>query len=320
MLFISIGDDMNLRAIDLNLLPVFEAVYVERSLTRAGEVLNVTQPAVSNALARLRAAFGDPLFVRAGRGVAPTPKAQTLIAPVREALTRLRSGLDPASAFHPGTADRAFNIASRDASSSVIIPRLAKRLEKAAPGVRLHCHVVERHDVPLELASGRLDFAFDLAVLARPELDSAPLFSDRWVCALRKDHPNAKRKLSLKAFLGLRHLVTSSRRQGRTVVDEALSRIGEKIRPAIRLPHYQPAFHAVMSSDLALVAPLSLAERYDVAVRDLPFDVPGLDLLLFWRRDSAQEPAIRWLRAELLAAASPKGLGLKSTARRGRVR
>src|SRR5262245_50812510 len=142
MPFISIGDDMNLRGIDLNLLPVFEAVYVERSLTRAGEVLNVTQPAVSNALARLREAFGDPLFVRAGRGVAPTPKAQTLISPVREALTRLRSGLDPASAFDPKTSERAFNIASRDTSSSIIMPALAKKLGKVAPLVRINCHVV----------------------------------------------------------------------------------------------------------------------------------------------------------------------------------
>ena len=293
---------MNLRGIDLNLLPVFEAVYVERSLTRAGEILNVTQPAVSNALARLREAFGDPLFVRAGRGVAPTPKAQTLIGPVREALTRLRAGLDPASAFDPGTSERTFNIASRDASSSVVIPRLAKRLERIAPLVRISCHVVERRDIALELASGRLDFAFDLALLARPDLDSAPLFSDRWVCVLRKDHPKAKRKLTLEAFLGLRHLAASSRRQGRTVVDEALSRIGEKIRPALRLPHYQPAFHAVMSSDLAMVVPLSLASRYDLAVRDLPFDIPMLDILLFWRRDSAEEPAIRWMREEILAS------------------
>ena len=138
--------------IDLNLPPVFEAVHVERSLTRAGEVLNVTQPAVKQ-LARLRDVFGDPLFVRAGRGVAPTAKAETLIAPVREALIRLRSGLDPASAFDARTSERAFNIASRDTSSSAVIPRLVKRLEKIAPNVRLNFHVVERHDIPLELAS-----------------------------------------------------------------------------------------------------------------------------------------------------------------------
>jgi DNA-binding transcriptional LysR family regulator len=303
MAIIIIGDDMNLRSIDLNLLPVFEAVYVERSLTRAGEVLHVTQPAVSNALARLRAAFGDPLFIRAGRGVVPTPAAQTLIGPVREALTRLRAGLDPAAAFDPKTSQRVFNIAARDTSSSAILPVLMKRLQQAAPEVRLQCVTVERQDIPLELAAGRLDFAIDLAALTRPDLNSAPLIRDRWVCVLRRDHPRAKRRLTLQAFVSLNHIVASSRRTGRTIVDEALSRVGERIKPLIRLQHYQPAFHIVMSSDLALVAPLSLAKRYDVAIRELPFDTPSLDLLLFWRPDTGEEPAIRWLRDEIVAAA-----------------
>jgi DNA-binding transcriptional LysR family regulator len=299
---ITIGDDMNLRSIDLNLLPVFEAVYVERSLTRAGEALNVTQPAVSNALARLRAAFGDPLFVRAGRGVVPTPMAQTLIGPVREALTRLRAGLDPAAAFDPKTSQRVFNIAARDTSSSAIFPVLMKRLQQSAPEVRVQCLTVERQDIPLELAAGRLDFAIDLAILARADLDSAPLITDRWVCVLRRDHPRAKRKLTMQAFLALNHITASSRRTGRTIVDEALSRHGERIRPVIRLLQYQPAFHIAMSSDLALVAPLSLAKRYDVAIRDLPFETPSLDLMLFWRRDTGEEPALRWMRDEVVAA------------------
>jgi DNA-binding transcriptional LysR family regulator len=297
---------VNLRSIDLNLLPVFEAIYVERSLTRAGETLHVTQPAVSNALSRLRAAFGDPLFVRSARGMSPTPAAQALIGPVREALGKLRGGLDPRAAFDPKTSDRTFNIAIRDAAATALIPMLARRLERAAPGVRIHCHQADRTEIPSELASGRLDFAIDIPALARPELDSAPLISDRLVCALRRDHPKAKRRLTLDAFLALRHVAVSSRRAGRTLVDEALSRVGEKLRPVMRLPHYQPAFHIVMSSDLAMVAPLSLARRYDVACRDLPFEAAGLDLLLFWRRDVADEPASRWARAELIAAAKAK--------------
>jgi DNA-binding transcriptional LysR family regulator len=294
---------MNLRSIDLNLLPVFEAIYVERSLTRAGETLHVTQPAISNALARLRGALGDPLFVRSARGMAPTPAAEALIGPVRDALARLRSGLDLRASFDPATSDRTFNIAVRDVAPSLLMPVLARRIERTAPGVRIHCHQVDRPDIPAELASGRLDFAIDIPVLARPDLDSAPLFSDRLVCALRRGHPMAKQKLTLRRFLELRHVVVSSRRSGRTLTDEALSRVGEKLRPTMRLPHYQPAFHVVMASDLALVAPLSLAQRYDVARRNLPFQVAGLDLLLFWRRAAADEPAIRWARGELVAAA-----------------
>jgi DNA-binding transcriptional LysR family regulator len=304
MAIIHAGDvTMNLRSIDLNLLPVFEAVYAERSLTRAGETLHVTQPAVSNALARLRAAFGDPLFVRSGRGMTPTPAAQALIGPVREAMAKLRAGLDARSGFEPKTSDRVFNIAVRDVSASALMPGLAKHLQRVAPGVRLHCHQVERRDIPIELAAGRLDFAIDIPALARPDLDSVALMSDPLVCALRRGHPGAGRRLTLQNFLELGHIAVSSRRAGRTMVDEALSRIGEKLRPVMRLPHYQPAFHVVMASDLALVAPLSSARRYGVTIRDLPFPAARLEVLLFWRRETAEEPAIRWMRDELIRAA-----------------
>jgi DNA-binding transcriptional LysR family regulator len=123
---------------------------------------------------------------------------------------------------------------------------------------------------------------------------------------LRRGHPMTRQNLTLRRFLELRHLAVSSRRSGRTLADEALSRIGERLRPVMRLPHYQPAFHVVMGSDLALVAPRSLAERYDVACRDLPFEAASLALLLFWRRAAADEPAIRWARGELIAAAQTK--------------
>jgi DNA-binding transcriptional LysR family regulator len=291
---------MNLRAIDLNLLPVFEAVYVSRSLTRAAETLNMTQPAASNALARLRAAFDDELFVRAGRGMSPTPAAQALIAPVREALGRLRAGLESRDAFEPAHSERVFNIAGRDVAGSALLPMLARALE-AAPGVRVQCHPVDRADIGRELASGRLDFAIDVPVLARPELESAVLFKDRYVLALRRGHARARGRLTLKDFVQLRHILVSSRRAGRTLIEAALAREGERLKPAMRLDHYQPAFHTVMASDLAVAAPASLARRYDVAVRPLPFAAPELETLLFWRRD-ADEAASRWAREAIIAA------------------
>jgi DNA-binding transcriptional LysR family regulator len=293
---------MNLRSIDLNLLPVFEAIYAERSLTRASETLHVTQPAVSNALGRLRAAFDDPLFVRTAKGMTPTPAAQALIKPVREALARLRAGLDARTTFDPKTSERIFNIAVRDVAASAIMPPLAKRLRRVAPGIRLQCHQVERHDIPTELAAGRLDFAIDISALARPELDSVRLMSDRLVCALRRRHSMAGRRLSVKEVAALPHVAVSNRRAGRTLAEEALSRAGGDLQPVLRLPHYQPAFHVVMSSDLALIVPRSLARRYDVAISELGFAVAPLELLLFWRRDIAEEPALRWARGEILNA------------------
>lgn len=312
---------MNLRGLDLNLLPVFEAVYTQGSITRAAEQLHLTQPAVSNALTRLREALGDPLFVRAASGVAPTPGAQALIGPVHDALTRLRSGLDRQAGFDPATSDRLFNIASRDVSASAIIPRMARVLDRTAASVRFTWSAVDRRDIPAEFAAGRIDFAIDIPALARPEYDSARLSSDPYVCVLRRGHPKAKGRFGLKAFMSLRHLTVSSRRTGKGVVDVALSRIGERIRPVLRLPYYQPAFHAVMESDLALCAPLSLARRYDVVTRELPFEADPVDLLLFWRRDGAGDAGLKWARELLIASAAnesgrPSGEGAAAGDRR----
>jgi DNA-binding transcriptional LysR family regulator len=292
---------MNLRSIDLNLLPVFEAIYAERSLTRASEALHITQPAVSNALARLRRAVDDPLFVRTHEGMAPTPAAQALIGPVREALGRLRSSLAQRARFDPAQTERIFTVSASDTAAAAIAPQLLKALGPA-PRVRFHWVQTDRADVPGELASGQIDFAIDVDVLARPELDSASLFQDRYVCALRKDHPKARRKLSLAAFLALPHIAVSSRRTGRSIVDMTLAQMGEKVRPVMRFRHFLPAFHVVMASDVAVVAPRSIAQRYDVAVCDLPFDAPALGLSLFWRRDAAHDSAIVWARDHILAA------------------
>ncbi len=313
------GDGVNLRGLDLNLLPVFEAVFDEGSITRASERLNLTQPAVSNALSRLRAALGDPLFVRSALGVAPTPAAKALIGPVREALARLRSGLDRSAGFDPRSSNRVFNVAMRDISSSIIAPGIAKVLQGMSTEVRFHGHHMDRADIPDGLAEGRLDLAIDIPSLARPELASTPLVSDRYVCVMRKDHPAARGRFDLARFLSLQHIAVSSRRSGKGLVDLALSRMGERLRPVMRLPLYQTGFHVVMDSDFALVAPATLARRYDVAIRELPFGPPVIDLMLFWRRDASADPAIAWAREQVMAAV-PQTSAAASGERGGRKR
>jgi DNA-binding transcriptional LysR family regulator len=297
---------MNLRGIDLNLLPVFEAIYVERSLTRASEALHISQPAVSNALARLRAALGDPLFVRAARGVAPTPAAEALIGPVRDALARLRSGLDQRARFDPATADRVFNISMGEVAAAAFAPALARVIAGEAPGVRFHIHQIERDRVAHELAAGGLDCAIDIGSIGRADLDAAPLpDGDRYVCALRRDHPAARGKLTLARFLKLEHVIVSSRRRGRTVLDIALAAHGEKVRPAMRLIHWGPGFEVVRQSDLALAAPAALARGYDVATRPLPFAMPGVGSTLYTARNARHEPANIWIRGLLTRLARP---------------
>jgi DNA-binding transcriptional LysR family regulator len=308
---------MNLNRIDLNLFVVFETIYAERNLTRASEALSLTQPAVSNALARLRATVGDPLFVRTGRAMAPTPVAHNLIGPVRQALRALRTSVSQRERFEPATAERTFHIALRDAASSVLMPDLMLALRAKAPGLNIHCHQVDRREIALELAAGTLDFAIDIPELAKSDLGSAPLFEDRYVCVLRKGHPMARGALSLERFLAIDHVTISGRRRGRSFVDIALGRLGRQTNTVLRLPHFQPAFHVVMRTDMALSAPLSLAKRYEVAIKELPFEAPPLRSLLFWHRNADLDPANIWLRAEIAKAIRPASTGPVSSSNRG---
>jgi DNA-binding transcriptional LysR family regulator len=287
---------MNLRSLDLNLLPVLEAIHTERSLTRASESLHITQPAVSNALARLRLHFEDPLFVREGRGVKPTAMAEALMPAVREALDRLRAGLEPRSDFDPARSTRVFNISARDASAYMLVPPLARKLEAVAPGLRIAWSQIDRSAISTELASGRLDLAIDVPELRGPNLEREVLFSTPYACILAPDHPMADKKLTAERFFALRHIAVSSRREGRSLVEEMARAAGGRITPALRLPNHQPAIEAVRQTQLALVAPRPMAEASGLVVRDLPIPSPMLASVLYWRRENSEDPALIWLR------------------------
>lgn len=287
---------MNLRTLDLNLLPVLEAIYSARSLTRASESLHITQPAVSNALARLRTHFEDPLFVREGRGVMPTAMAEALMPAVRDALDRLRAGLEPRSDFQPARSNRVFNISVRDAGAYIFVPALAERLETDAPGVRITWSQSDRGAISTELASGRLDLAIDVADLRGASMERQTLIATPYACMVAVDHPLAKKKLTLERFVALRHIAVSSRREGRSLVEEIARAAGQRITPVLRLPHHQPAIETVRRTHLALLAPRPMAEASGLAVLDLPIEAPTLASVLYWRRENSEDPALGWLR------------------------
>ena len=293
---------MNLRGIDLNLLPIFETIYVERNLTRASEVLHTTQPALSNALVRLRRAFGDPLFIRSGRGMTPTPEAEQLIGPVRDAMMRLRSGLDRGQGFEPHLSERAFNVAAGDVATSALAPALARELATKAPRVRFFFHQIDRAAVPTELAARRVDLAVDIPALAQADLESQPFIEDPYVCVLRSGHPHGRKRMTLARLLELNHVAVSRRRGGRTVVDLALNKLGERLRPVMRFPHYAAAFHVIETTDFALIVPLSLARLHNVEIVQLPLAGLKLTLHLYWRRDTDRDPACVWAREQLASA------------------
>ena len=313
---------MNLSGVDLNLFVVFDMIYAERSLTRASELLNITQPAVSNALSRLRVAFDDPLFVRVGRAMVPSPLAQNLIGPVRQSLRQLRATIDGGRRFDPKTSEKVFSIGLRDSADTRLMPLLLRNLAVAAPGVRIHCAALDRREIAGELASGQLDLAIDIPEIARLELNSVRILADRYVCVMRRGHPLARNELSLGDFLAAKHILVSGRRSGRGYVEIALGRLGHQMTTTLRLAHFQPAFHVVAETDMLLTTPLSLARKYDVVVKELPFFAQPLETLLYWHRNADEDPANVWMRTQLMNAAALQtdDAGRRGTRRAARVR
>lgn len=294
------GSAMNLSNFDLNLLVIFEAIYDARNLTRAGELVGLSQPAMSGALARLRAALGDELFVRTREGMVPTAAARTMIGPVRQALKLVDACVHPSSSFEAARAERTFRISMGDHSEARILAPLLQHLDREAPGVSIESYRVPRRDVPREFATGNLDFLVDVPLLSDPNVRHAPLFADRYACVVRREHPRIGPALDLEAFLELGHILISSRPRGSGHVDIALERLGHRRRIVLRAQHYLMAPAIVARTDLALTVPrgfaASLEGDYAVRVLELPFSVPEVESHLYWHASAEQDAGHRWLR------------------------
>ena len=291
---------MRLPAVDLNLFVAFDAIYDERNLTRAARVLFVTQPAVSNALKRLRKLFNDPLFVRTPHGVTPTPVADSISASVKEALNLLNLSLTEGQVFNPGSSQKAFRFSVHDYGEAILIPKLMEQLTDIAPGISIECYPVERGDLENELASGGIDFALDVPLFSAPQLCRQQLSTERYVCMVRPGHPIAGTALSLDRYLNLEHIHVSSRRQGIGHVDMALEMLGRKRNIKLRMRNYMAGPLVVASTNLALTLPSILASMYEMELFEMPFDVETLNQYLYWHKSADQDQASIWMRNLLL--------------------
>lgn len=292
---------MNLNKVDLNLFIVFDAIYTEANLTRAGQIVGITQPAVSNALSRLRETFNDPLFVRTAQGMVPTPMAQNIIGPVRNALQLLRVSVQESRIFNPLQANKTFRISMTDLIEAVILPPLFQRLRRQAPAVQIESFLAKRRETTKELAAGRIDFAVDAPLNTDPQVRHVKLLEDRYVCAMRKGHPLAKDKISLDDYLSLTHIHISSRRSGLGLVDLALGKMGIQRKIALRSQHYLMASQVMQQTDMAMTVPESFAHRHGLHAVDLPVnDVPAQETHLYWHESTDQDPANRWMREQLI--------------------
>lgn len=290
---------MRLDQVDLNLFVLFDALYRERNVTRVALQLNLTQPAVSNALGRLRQSFDDPLFVRTPGGMQPTPVADSIVADVRDALALLRRSVGVTARFDPGASDKTFRLGMNDLAESLLLPSLQQTLAEMAPGVAVASYYVGRADAAEELKAGRSDLLLDAPVFNARELQQRPLASFPYVVAMRRGHPLARRKLTETTYLAAEHLHVSSRRQGRGQVDIALHGLGRRRRVAMRVQNYLVAARIAQQTDLLWTVPGVLLPLVDLASRPLPFEVAPLQWHLFWHGNADSDPANIWMRERL---------------------
>lgn len=287
---------MRLSQVDLNLFVVFDAIYSEKNLTRAAEVLCITQPAVSNALNRLRKTFDDQLFVRTPDGMMPTPVAENIVSPVREALQLLNMSVQEGDKFTPETSEKVVACSMNDLGETLILPPIMSHLQRLAPNMTLTSYYVPREDMAKELAAGSLDFAIDVPLMMDNNLCHAPLSGEDYVCAVRRDHPTIKHELSLEQYLAMDHINVSSRRKGQGIVDVALNAMGLKRQVKVRVQHYMVGAKIIASTDFAWTLPIRLARQLDLKILPLPFEVAAINWHLFWHKSADEDHANKWLR------------------------
>lgn len=288
-------------SLDLNLLKVLLALSETRSVTAAALRLGMGQPAVSSALGRLRLSLGDPLFVRTGKSMEPTPRALAIVGPARQALEMIRKDVVEAAAFDPARSRQEFVIASSDIGEMVFLPRLLDRIGREAPGVRLRMESLSHGELQQALESG----AVDLALGYFPDLKGNNIYQQRlfdhsFVCVVRKDHEISGSRITLRQFVQARHLVVTPQGRSQEVFEACLIRKGIERQVVLATPHFMSVPMIVAQSDLVATLPVALAATYSAmtAIRVLqpPFAVPRYTLRQHWHRRMNQDHALRWFR------------------------
>lgn len=291
---------MDSSSLDLNLLKVFDAMLRHQHVTRAGEALGLSQPAMSAALARLRAQFDDPLFVRSGAQMRPTPRAQALEPTVQGLMQTITTELLAPTQFDPATSGRLFKLLTPDIAEVNFLPRVLAHLAAHAPGVRLQTLAMPRQVAAESLESG----AADLALGYFPDLERAGFVRQRLlrtghVCVMRKNHPTLGERITQAQFLKAAHAVVKP--DGREhVFEQFLARQGVQRQVVVELSHFMSLLPIVETSDLIATVPKDLAQFFarhgNVRFVETPMKSPVIDVHLFWHERFQRDKAHAWLR------------------------
>lgn len=306
--------EIDLTRVDLNLLVVFEALMQERHVGRAAHRLSLSQSATSHALGRLRDLFGDPLFVRHPRGIAPTLRGRELDQPVALALTQLRQLFQPATPFDPATLQRTFTIAMHDYALAVLMPAVAARLQRQAPGVNVRCISLHPARVIDALDRGELDCALGGFIgIHADRVRRLPLFTDRFVGVARRGHPRVRDgQMALADFVSVPHVLMSPDGTAYGDIDDALASLGLARRIAMTVPNFLALAPVIGTSDMLGVLPERLALRAasgapmsaPMTVFDLPLALEPITCNMLVLAPLAGQPALAWLTTLLQDSAA----------------
>jgi DNA-binding transcriptional LysR family regulator len=316
---------MNFRTLDLNLLRVFDEIMEERSLTRAADNLAMTQPAVSNALKRLRDALSDDLLVRAGYGVEPTPKALAIWPAVRQALTALSESLAP-EPFNPKTTKHSFTLAMADATAALIMPGLVEQIEALGANISIRTYPLTTRDPRKLLEAGAFDLAvgfFPAAIAAIGAFEShdtqsdvpnhfmhTNLYTGEYVCVMRKGHPllkgRKKKEITIAEYCKAHHLLVSFSGRPFGLVDEALAAVKRKRLVLLTVNQFFTAGKVVAASDLLTVLPQHFLKSTGIEDQliavPLPFDIAPVHVDMVWHTRHQRNAAHTWLHKAVLRA------------------
>jgi DNA-binding transcriptional LysR family regulator len=295
---------MNLAAVDLNLLKAFDALMTEGRVTLAAEKIGLTQPALSNALNRLRHLFDDRLFVRTPEGMKPTARARQLAAPIQRALRDIKGALESAPSFEPATARRTFTIGLSDIASLHIGLTLAERLYRLAPGVDLHCRSIDPKEAAHLLDAEEIDCAIGILPEPLPRLRSRHLYPESGRCVACAEHPSLRGGLTLAEFANLPHVVVSPLGLPMQSIDKELAEHGIRRRVALIVPSPLALPFVLCATDRIAILPKHLAERVaksgGLRVFPLPLSLRSPDVSLLWHGRDDHDPAEAWLRGLVL--------------------
>jgi DNA-binding transcriptional LysR family regulator len=299
---------MELKDIDLNLLLVFRELLTERRVSAVARKLELSQPAISNALIRLRRLLGDELFLRTSKGMEPTPYAMQLAEPIAYALSTIHNSLNQRASFDPATSERKFTIGMTDIGEIYFLPKLMDVLARVAPNVSISTVRNTAVNLRDEMEAGHVDIAAGLLPQLKAGFFQRRLFRQSYVCMFREGHALDKRKVTLKDFAEAEHVVVISGGTGHAKVDESIERKGVHRNVKLTVPHFVAVGHILSTTDMIATVPERYARECLTPFRlkyvKHPVALPDIGINVFWHAKYHKEPGNQWLRGVVFDAFS----------------